>query len=85
MQTQPTPSARPQALVVEDDPLYATLYRETLVSMVPNIEVMVAQNGYLITQLEDLFHFVGDIHNAAAAVFKLTDNGKKVINLFFRQ
>lgn len=47
MQTQPTPSARPQALVVEDDPLYATLYRETLVSMVPDIEVMVAQNGYL--------------------------------------
>ena len=29
----------------------------------------VAQDGYLITQLEDLFHFMGDINNAAAAIF----------------
>ena len=29
----------------------------------------VAQDGNLIAQLEDLFHFVGDIHNAAAAIF----------------
>jgi len=50
MQEQPSPTsspARPQALVVEDDPLYATLYRETLVSMVPHIDVLVVQNGYL--------------------------------------
>ncbi|WEN42145.1 Adenylate cyclase 2 [Thauera sp. GDN1] len=47
MQDQPTDSTQPQALVVEDDPLYATLYREILVSMVPGIEVMVAENGYL--------------------------------------
>lgn len=49
MQDQPKPtlSTRPRALVVEDDPLFATLYRETLVSMVPEIEVTVAQNGYL--------------------------------------
>lgn len=47
MPSQPRPVTRPQALVVEDDPLYATLYRETLISMVPGIEVTVAQNGYL--------------------------------------
>jgi CheY-like chemotaxis protein/HPt (histidine-containing phosphotransfer) domain-containing protein len=47
MQNQPGPTTRPQALVVEDDPLYATLYRETLVSMVPEIDVVVARNGYL--------------------------------------
>jgi len=47
MHKQPRPSTRPQALVVEDDPLYVTLYRETLVAMVPEIEVMVANNGYV--------------------------------------
>lgn len=35
-----------RALVVEDDPLFATLYRETLATTVPGIRVDTARNGY---------------------------------------
>ncbi|MOA11710.1 hypothetical protein D3C78_1316650 [compost metagenome] len=44
----------------------------------------VTQNSDFIAQLEDLFHFVRDINNAAAALFQFTDNSEKVIHLFFR-
>ena len=45
----------------------------------------VTQNGYLITETENLFHFVGDINDAAAAIFQLADNGKQMIDFFFGQ
>ncbi|MDI3512882.1 MAG: response regulator [Gammaproteobacteria bacterium] len=41
-----TASDQPRALVVEDDPLYATFYRETLLSAVPGISIASAENGY---------------------------------------
>ncbi|MNT03546.1 hypothetical protein D3C72_1380890 [compost metagenome] len=45
----------------------------------------VTQNGDLIAQLEDLFHFMRDIDDATATLFQFTDNGEKVVHLFFRQ
>lgn len=35
------------ALIVEDDPLFATVYRETLASSVPGIHIEISRNGYL--------------------------------------
>jgi len=43
-----TPTHPPQrALIVEDDPLFATVYRENIAACVPGIEIEVSENGYL--------------------------------------
>ncbi|MNE85524.1 hypothetical protein D3C80_1825360 [compost metagenome] len=44
----------------------------------------ITQNSDFIAQLENLFHFMRDVHNTAAAIFQFTDNSEKVIHLFFR-
>lgn len=36
-----------RALIVEDDPLFATVYRENIAACVPGIEIEVSRNGYL--------------------------------------
>lgn len=36
----------PRALIVEDDPLFATVYRETLGHVAPDTEIEVVPNGY---------------------------------------
>ncbi len=36
-----------RALIVEDDPLFATVYRENIASTMPGIEIEVSRNGYL--------------------------------------
>ena len=45
----------------------------------------VAQNSDLVAQLENLFHLVRDINNAAAAIFQLANNGEQVVHLFLGQ
>lgn len=54
-----------RALIVEDDPLFATVYKETLTSAAPGIQIELAANGYLAlmslkTHLPDLI--VLDLH-----------------------
>ena len=85
MQKQPQPQTPPsstqaQALIVEDDPLYATLYRETLVSMVPQIKVTVVHNGYqallhLARQRPDLV--ILDLHMPGFNGFEFLDIVKR--------
>lgn len=36
-----------RALIVEDDPLFATVYRENIAACVPGIEIEISRNGYL--------------------------------------
>lgn len=36
-----------RALIVEDDPLFATVYRENVAACVPGIEIEISRNGYL--------------------------------------
>ena len=43
----------------------------------------VAQHGNFITQLENFFHFVGDVDNTATAFFQLANNGEQMVDLFF--
>ncbi|MNV47642.1 hypothetical protein D3C71_1395170 [compost metagenome] len=45
----------------------------------------ITQNGDFVAQLEDLFHLMRDIDDAAAAFLQLADNGEQVVHLFFRQ
>ena len=45
----------------------------------------VAQDGYFIAQLENLFHFVRDIDDTAAAIFQLADDLEQMVDLFLRQ
>lgn len=69
-----------RALVVEDDPLYATLYREMLNSAVPGIEVEFARNGYvallhLARERPDLI--ILDLHMPGFSGFELLDIVKR--------
>lgn len=69
-----------RALVVEDDPLYATLYREMLASAVPGIEVELARNGYvallhLARERPDLI--ILDLHMPGFSGFELLDIVKR--------
>lgn len=36
-----------RALIVEDDPLFATVYRENITASMPGIEIDISRNGYL--------------------------------------
>jgi CheY-like chemotaxis protein len=42
-----SPRSSCQALIVEDDPLFVTVYRETLTSSIPGIDIDISRNGYL--------------------------------------
>lgn len=69
-----------RALVVEDDPLYATLYREMLTSAVPGMEVEFARNGYvallhLARERPDLI--ILDLHMPGFSGFELLDIVKR--------
>lgn len=81
MPTPPSPRpAAPRALVVEDDPLYVTLYGEVLASTVPGIEIEHAANGYaallhLAKQRPDLILL--DLHMPGFNGFELLDIVKR--------
>ncbi|CRZ89624.1 Uncharacterised protein [Vibrio cholerae] len=45
----------------------------------------ITQNGDLIANRKDLFHFVRDVHHPTAFFFELFDDGKKMVYLFFGQ
>ena len=45
----------------------------------------VAKDGNFIAQLENLFHFVRDIDDTAAAIFQLADDLEQMVDLFLRQ
>lgn len=40
-------NTRHRALIVEDDPLFATVYRENIAACIPGIEIEISRNGYL--------------------------------------
>lgn len=70
----------PRALVVEDDPLYVTLYTEVLASTVQGIEIEHAANGYaallhLAKQRPDLILL--DLHMPGFDGFELLDIVKR--------
>lgn len=56
MNNQDTQSARHKVLIVEDDPLFATVYREALLNAFPNLDVEECRNGYVA-----LLHLVRDV------------------------
>lgn len=81
MPTPPSPRpAAARALVVEDDPLYVTLYGEVLASTVTGIEIEHAANGYaallhLAKQRPDLILL--DLHMPGFDGFELLDIVKR--------